>query len=342
MRIYRDIIKSSWHILWHYAWLWPFGLLAALSGNGGEYGSIISAVDRIAQQGNLLTGIRESILSHKLTLAWQGILQSFEQAPASIVATLFLLAVLLLLIVWLVIVSQAALIKSVGNIEDGIPINFTSAANEANKSFWPIFLLNVLARFISWLLLAVAVLPFLISYLARAGTTEFDSLILISFLVFVPLAIIISFIIKYAVIVVVLEKQSWWMSLEKAVNLFFRNWLVSLEMAAILFGINLIMSALIYSLIANSLLTAPLAIALRGINLATILRFIPQMLLLFAAGAWYSTFQYTAWTILYRRLMQGQVVPKLMRATDDIPNYLENWFKNTPKSLPKPKKSAKR
>ena len=342
MRIYRDIIKSAWHILWQYAWLWPFGLLAALAGNGGEYGSILSSIERVAQEGNILAGVRASILSQKFNLILQGVGQSFDQAPASITATLFLLAVALLMIVWLVIVSQAALIKSVGNINTAAPITFSQAAIEGNQRFWPIFLLNLLARFVVWLLLAVAVMPFLISYLARAGNTEFDSLIIISFLIFVPLGIIISFIIKYAVIAVVLEQQSWWAGLEQAINLFFRNWLVSLEMAAILFGINLVLSAIIYSLIANSLLTAPLAIALRGVNLATALKFIPQMLLLFAAGAWFSTFQYAAWTLLYQRLRQGQVLPKLIRAADDVPNYLEKWFRQTPKSLPRPKSAGRR
>lgn len=342
MRIYRDIIKSAWYMLWHYAWLWPFGLLAALAGNGGEYGSIVSAVDRISQQGNLLAGIRAAVMSDKITALSQGISQSLNIAPASIVATLFLLVVAVLLMIWLVIVAQAALIKSASDLDAGQTVGFTSSAIEANKKFWPIFLLNLLARFVTWLLLAIAVLPFLISYLARGGSAEFDSLIIISFLIFVPLALIISFIIKYAVIAVVIDKKDWWQALEHAVNLFFRNWLTSLEMAAILFGVNILISAVVYSLIANSLLTAPLAIALKGLNLATVLRFIPQLLLLIAVGAWFSTFQYAAWTILYRRLNQIQIIPKLIRVADDIPNYIENWFKTTPKSLPKPRKAQKK
>ncbi|MDP3986013.1 MAG: hypothetical protein Q8P77_01115 [Candidatus Veblenbacteria bacterium] len=337
MRIYRDIIKSAWHTLWHYAWLWPFGLLAALAGNGGEYGGLVSAVDRIAQQGNLLTAVREAMLSHKLNLIGQGLQKSFEQAPASITATLFLLAVALLLVVWLIIVSQAALIRAASAIHAGEPISLTKAAMEGNQHFWPIFALNLLARFATWLLLGVAILPFLISYLARGGVAEFDTLIIISFLVFVPLATIISFIIKYAAIAVVLERQPWWLALERGVGLFFRNWLVSLEMAAILFGINLILSAVVYSLIANSLLSVPVTFVLQGVTLATVLKFLPQLILLVAAGAWYSTFQYAAWTILFRRLQEGQVTPKLLRAADDIPNYLAKWFSASPKSLPPPK-----
>ncbi|OHA56293.1 MAG: hypothetical protein A2588_02735 [Candidatus Veblenbacteria bacterium RIFOXYD1_FULL_43_11] len=340
MRIYRDIIKSAWHILWHYAWLWPFGLFAAFLGNGGEYGSVVSAVDKVSQQGDLLAGIRQAILNHRLIDFFQGIKQAIDSAPAQIITTLFLMLVVVLGVIWIIIVSQAALIKASSNINENTPVTFNNAAIEGNQHFWPILLLNILSRFVIWLLLAVTILPFLISYLARGGGAEFDSYIIISFLIFVPLAVIISFIIKYAVIAVVLEKQSWWPALVKAINLFFRNWLVSLEMAAILFVINYILSIVVYSLIANSLLSAPLVFALRGINLATVLKFLPQILLLMAVGAWFGTFQYAAWTILYRRLVSGQIMPKLIRLSDDIPNYLENWFRRNPASLPKPKKSS--
>ena len=225
------------------------------------------------------------MLWKKINGRGQGLKNFFERAPASITATLFLLVVALLLVVWLIIVSQAALIRAAGAIHAGEPISFTKAAVEGNRHFWPIFALNLLARFATWLLLGVAILPFLISYLARGGVAEFDTLIIISFLVFIPLATIISFIIKYAVIAVVLERQSWWLALEHAVGLFFRNWLVSLEMAAVLFGVNLLLSAVVYSLIANSLLAIPLTFVFQGVTLATVLKFLPQLILLLAAGA---------------------------------------------------------
>ncbi len=340
MRIYRDIIKQAWHILWRYAWLWPFGLFAVLLGNDGEYGALISAVDHVSRQGDYLVGIRETLISEKLNFTWTQVQQSLAVAPAPILTSIFLIIVCLLILLWLIIISQAALIKSVSEIDDGQSPRFTQKAIEGNFHFWPILLLNFLTRFTIWLLLAVSVLPFFISYLARGGRTEFDSLIIISYLIFVPLAIIISFIIKYAVITVVLENQDWWPSLKYAINLFFRNWLTSLEMAGILFIINFVVSLVIFSLVAKSLITAPVVFALRGINFATIIMYLPQILLVLAAGAWFNTFQYSAWTILYKKLKQGQVVPKLVRAADDIPNYLEKWFSHNPKSLPKPSKTV--
>jgi hypothetical protein len=341
MRIYRDIIKNAWHVLWRYAWLWPFGLMAAIAGNGGEYGSIISAVDRLSSEGDFIAGLRTALVDNKFNLAWQNFEQALIRTPESFMATLFLLVVAVMIIVWLVIVSQAALIKAVGKLDSGEPASFSEVAIAGNHHFWPILMLNIIVRCAIWLLLAVAILPFLISYLMRAGSAEFDSLIIISFLIFIPLSVLISFIIKYAAIAVVLDKKSWWGGLEQAVGLFFRNWLVSLEMATIIFAVNIMLSVLIYSLVASSLVTIPVYLAFQGVTLATILRFVPQLLLLIVAGAWFSTFQYAAWTILYRRLTQGQVIPKLERLTQDIPAYLENWFSKTPPSLPKPKRSSR-
>jgi hypothetical protein len=342
MRIYRDIIKQAWLTLWRYAWLWPFGLLAALAGNGGEYGSILSAVDKVASEGNLLTGIREALISNRFSVGWQNLEQALAQSPGYIIATLFLAAVTFLIAIWLIFVSQAALIKATGKIDAGESITFSEAAIAANHYFWPVLLLNILLRFAIWLLLAVAILPFLISYLAKAGGAEFDSLIIVSFLIFIPLSILVSFIIKYAVIAVVLDNKSWWAALERAVNLFFRNWLVSLEMAGLMFAISTLVGIVVYSLVATSLLTVPVYLAFAGLTLATLLKFLPQILLLFIVGAWFSTFQFAAWTILYRRLTQGAVVAKLERLTDDIPRYIENWFKKTPASLPAPKRSRTR
>lgn len=339
MHIYRDIIKTSWRTLWRYPWLWPFGFFAALIGNGGEYGSVITAIDRVARQGDLITGIREALLNNRMALVWQRLEQSLAQAPFFLISTLFLMLIILLIIVWLIITSQAALIKTTADIEDGAPTSFTAAATQGNKHFWSILILNILSRFIIWLLLAVSIMPFFIAYLAQGGAMEFDSLIIISFLIFVPLSFIISFIIKYAIISVILDKQGWWLALVKAINLFFRNWLVSLEMAAILFGINLLLGVIIYSLVANNLLSAPLIIALSGFNLATALKLLPPIMLIIVGGALFSVFQYVSWTLLYRRLVYGQVMPKLLRAVDDIPTYLEKWFQNTPRTLPKPKQS---
>lgn len=328
MRIYRDIIRSAWHILWRYAWLWPFGLLAAVSGNGGEFSAVISKVNTVAQEAGFLTGLRQAIISNEFEQALSGLGNSLSARPLATAGIFILFGVVALLVVWLIIVSQVALIQGTSSIQEGKPSSFLRVAETGNRHFWPILFLNILARFATYLMMAIALLPFLISFLAQPNaSSSLNSLVVISFLIFVPIAIIVSFILKYAAISVVLEDSRWWVALERAVNLFFRNWLVSLEMAAVLFAANIVLSIAVFSLTANTLLALPFSYYMTNFSIVTVLRYLPAMLLIVAAGAWFSTFSYAAWTILFRKLQAGTITPKLLRLTTDVPEYMDRWMR---------------
>jgi hypothetical protein len=325
MRIYRDVLKQSWSILWHYAWLWPFGLLAALSGVGAEYNSLIAAADRINNQADFLGVLKSFTAAGGLSQAWQSFLNSFTATPLLFVWGLVLLLIIALLIVWLVVVAQATLIHAVGAIDKKQSTSFSQAAEAGVHSFWPIFWLNLLTKFVIYIILSVAFLPFLISFLAQqTASWNFDSLIVISFLVSVPLSIVVSFILKYAAIYIVLEKQSWWRALANAVNLFGRNWLVSLEMAGLMFVISFALSMLVYFLIPAEFILQ-LSFLWQQFDSLTMIRVIRSALVLVITGSLYATFQYIAWVILFRFINTGQAVAKLNRLTDDIPNYIHTW-----------------
>ena len=325
MRIYRDVLKQSWNILWHYAWLWPFGLLAALSGVGAEYNSLIVAADRLNNQADFLGVLKSFTAAGGLSQAWQSFFNSFASAPMFFVWGLVLLLVIALLVVWLVIVAQAALIHAVGAIDKKQTTSFVRAAEAGVHNFWPIFWLNLLTKFVIYIILSVAFLPFLISFLIQSTATwNFDSLIIISFLISVPLAIVVSFILKYAAIYIVLEKQSWWRALENGINLFCRNWLVSLEMASLMFGLSFALSMLVYFFIPAEFILQ-LSFLWQEFDTLTFIRVVRSALVLIVTGSLYATFQYIAWVILFRLLNTGQVVAKLNRLTDDIPNYIHGW-----------------
>lgn len=338
MRIYRDILQEAWRVLWHAPWLWVFGLVAALIGGSGEYGSIVNSIDRIAQQGAFLESLRGAIITHELQTFGQNMMGMITQQPGVVLGTILGLLLLTILIIWVVIVSQAALIQSVAKIETFTPTSFTNAASEGAKKFWPLFWINIVAKLFTALVMAVALLPFLISFLAQGDDSHsFSALIITSFLIFVPLALLIAFILKYAAIAVVLDDLSWWKALNHAINLFFRNWLVSIEMAGLMFLVSFVLSVVVFSLIPSTF-GIELAVLANKFTIINLLRVLPTAIILLLAGAWYSTFQYAAWTILYRRFSASQIVPKLLRVANDIPEYLETWMNRT-QLLAAPKKS---
>lgn len=329
MRIYRDILKTAWQLLWKYPWLWAFGLLVALVGNGNEYDSLFSALGAIANQGSFLAALQSAVAAGALVEVWHNTTGMLAQAPALFALGFVLALVVGLLVIWVITSARGALIYALGNLDAGQTTRFSQAAEAGAKSFWQLFLLNVLAKFFSYLVVIVAFLPFLISFLAQpAAWASFNTLIVISFLLFVPLALIVSFVLKYAAIEIVLKRARWWQGLERGLNLFFRNWLVSLEMAAALFVLNLVVSlVLLFVLLPDTLAIRDELIRVLASGSALVLsRLILTAVIFVAIGAWFATFEYAAWVVLFRRLERGPVVPKLVRAAGDLPKYVGQWF----------------
>ncbi len=328
MKIYRDILKRSWRILWRYYWLWPLGLLAALAGNGGEYNVLSLSREQINSQASALATLKQTLKTDQLKDIWQNLINNFTASPVASVWLIIMVLALLLLAIWVITVAQASLIKAAGSLDAEQSTSFVKSSQTGIKKFWPIFWLNVLTRFVTALLLVVAYLPFLISFLANPSSTwNFNALLIISYLISIPLTIIISFVLRYSAIYIVLENETWWSALEKGLNLFFKNWLVSLETAAILFLINLALGFGIFLITPNTI-ALEVYVLLTNFNFITLFRLLPVFLLFIAAGMWFAVFQYTTWTLLFRRLRVGSVTSKLVRWRESMPPKLSGWLKN--------------
>ncbi len=326
MRIYRDIIKTAWTILWRYPWLWVFGLLVSLAGVGTELNSVASVAQRMQNQANFLESMRGLANNNQFSAYLTDLIGSLSNQPALLGATIALFLAILLLVFWLVAVSQAGLISATKNIADGQSTSLYSSIKTGHQHFWAILVLNIITRFATYLVMAMAILPFLILFLAQTDAGwSFNVVMGISFIVAVPIALIISFIIKYATMYVVLDGESWWMGLDRAISLFFRNWLVSLEMAGLMLVASLAVNFILFILIPSTF-GIQVAIFLNNATVISFLTLLPTLGLVMASMAWFGTFQYVAWTLLFKKLQSGLVVAKLHRLTSDIPIYIANWI----------------
>lgn len=337
MRIYRDILKQAWFILWHYVWLWPFGLLAALAGNAGEFNSLTITPDRLGNQADALATLRNSIQTNDFVNLWETIIRSFGQAPLLMFTVTVVTLLVTLALVWLVNMSQASLIHATGKIDLASPTSFTDSAQAGIKFFWPIFWLNLVTKFATYLILAVAFLPFLATYLLQGSGWSFTVLMVISFIVSVPVALILGFILRYAANFVVLENAKWWEALERAVNLFFKNWLATIEMALLLFVINLVLGLLMFIFVIPRSFNLDILILLGGFDWITLFRVLPVVIIVIGIGMWFSTYQWLAWTLLFRRIQTGNLMPKLIRLTNTLPNSISSVL-NKPTLTGWPKK----
>jgi ABC-type sugar transport system permease subunit len=236
MSLYRKIFKEALHATWKNKYLWFFGLFAALFGTSSDY-EIIS---------RFLTG-------DSSVFGWQAIqgtnvlsIQTFRtisdfmtEDPLSFMLTMFValfILVLVVFLVWLATVSQVALVTNAAALSAGKKTGFKDGIEAGGKNFWPVFGLNIFNKALISIVFLIVGLPLALS--AGRSLVAYNFFYLLVFIVFVPVAIIISFIVKYAIAYKVIKSKSLLDSLKKSWQLFVENWLVSVEMAFVLFALN--------------------------------------------------------------------------------------------------------
>jgi hypothetical protein len=144
----------------------------------------------------------------------------------------------------------------------------------------------------------------------------------ILFIVFIPLALILSLLLKYAVIYIVLQGKGFVDAWVESWRLFLRNWLISIEMGLILFIIQFLVTlALVFIVLALMIPFLFFAFLVGGISISGFwIVMLVAMVLIFAltllTGALFTTFQISSWTGLFLELTGKKgVLSKLIRLT---------------------------
>lgn len=325
MSLYRDILGQSWHLVWRGKYLWFFGLFAALLGNGGEL-EIIFRYFNVGAGAELFAGWREVTTTGLFSLeTLNNIGRLLVDDPLSL---LFILAVLLFVLfvavflVWLIVVSQAAIVNNAARHFFNKKHDFRSGLEVGMKKFWPVLGLNAIGKVIIYCLFVLISLPAIIS-LSQNNFLPSSLLFIISFLVFVPIAITLSFIVKYAIAYVVVKENRLVEALRAGWQLFAANWLISVEMAFILFFINFAVGLaliMLFLVLAMPFLFVTLVLIKSGlfINLWIIIILAALLYLAIIAliGSALAAFQVSAWTGLFIKLLSRGGISKLVRVFD--------------------------
>lgn len=317
---YRSILKQALNIAWKNKHLWFFGLFASLAVAGGtmEYQFMTQGLGQgfIASSYKDLNGILAT--SYLLQGAWTGIINVFSGGIVAVLNTLtvlLLVGAILFIFVWLAITCQAALIDnikklinpkkkvSVSSIREGLTIG--------NRHFWSVLALNIFIKILVGLAFIIASLPLL--FLVLSDNQSFIITYTILFVIFVPVAVSLSLIVKYAISARVLDNKSVVESLEQGWYLFIKNWLISLEIALILFIISFLASFIL--LIAIGIVFFPLlwVSLVFSITWLTYLIILLVLIVVVLFGSLLTTFQISTWTDLYLHLKNNKGVAKLER-----------------------------
>jgi len=313
---YRSVLGSAWTITKQHKKLWIFGFLAFLLSAGGEYQILTKILNE-----DYGAGVYEKMVSGSPMLSpvfWSDLYNVCLTEPRTGLAILMLivlLAGLAFLVLWICVKSQIALVKWAKT--------YLNPKNQEKKSsvweeistrdqkFWPVLGLNITVKVIISLLFSLLSLPLIFLYFKDSN---FAILVYtLFFIVFLPLAISVSLIIKYSIAGVVLEKQSFVKSLESGWKLFFDNWLLSLEMAISLFLINFLISLIGIFILSVILLPIMLTMIIFNLALPLYLITIVAFLILVLTAAALMTFQTSAWTLLFLELPNNTAKAKLER-----------------------------
>lgn len=296
---YQELIATAIRISWRHKFLWAIAFFAALAGNGGEYELLFSGSDSVSGQSYLIAFLRAIYVDGSLHQLIVNVGDFFGTYPLPSIFLTLLGIVLFVLVVWLIMIAQAGLIWAISKILAKSPVGFHDAFSIGAKFFSPIFLINALSKIIIYGIILLIALPVGIQYI-KSGLPAFNTAyILITYIALIPVAILLSFIVKYASAYIVLQNQPWKTALKNGWLLFTRNWLVSLEVAFLLFVINLVSS------LAFVFLLALLGLAS---NPASLIIF---YVLLTLFGVFVATFQYAAWVQVFLQLDAGKVESKI-------------------------------
>ncbi|HNV97618.1 MAG TPA: hypothetical protein PKL13_04975 [bacterium] len=318
--LYRVVLKRAWNITKRNPVLWIFGFFAIFLWTGGELQMFL---DTLTTVGNIQhpSGDFAFILA---TLA------AFFSGPLT--SQIFVLKVLIftlavtfsLAFLWIIIVSEIAIIKSTIELDDKVKPNFNKSIKDANKSLFTVLGLHIISKVLINALIIGISLPILI-FIVKSSISYRLPIAIVVWVIFLPIAIIISFVFKYAINFVVLRGERLWKSIGSAWTLFKTNWIVSIEMAIFILLINFIVGLLV--LIATRIIIGPfdlLTIYLMsgGVKEFLFTKVLPLFLLYVLVGSIISVFQISSWTLIFDKITTGKRYSKLIRLIASMSSYM--------------------
>ena len=320
MHFYRQILQQAWDHTKTHRWLWLFGLFAALIvGNGGEIDIYFNHLGTLTESKSFLSpSFWLSGAGVQFVNLWQVIL---NLAGWQLGLAIFGISILSLVVVWFIVTAQIALIYAANNSSKPEVLNFKNCIKAAQKYWWSIFVLNVIQKVFIFGLLLVLAVPWLAAFLQFRVSCYEIMYLLFSFLILVPLAMLVSFLSKYTANYIITSNQRLLPALGSAWKLFRHNWLLSLEMASLIFTLNLLVSfslLVVYILTSSpfiilSTVTGIAANSFSGFLSFILIAYLILVILIVLLGAIFSAFQWSAWTMLFKEISVGRGQSKITR-----------------------------
>lgn len=313
---YSNIFKIAWQITVKNKILWIFGLFASFISLESVYEVIIGKINQIRNVEEFQQAISNLTSDQFNFLNQQFFLLNLSSQNYYRSLIFVLVAFLFLFLLWLIFTSQIFIIKSASSIYHTRKISFLKIFSHSNDKFWSVFSINILSKLILYTCFIALNLPLLSLILFQKYYLTISASI-IYFLIYIFLAIIISFITAYATNFIIVKNLSILESIKEAWLLFSANITLSLEIAFILFCIKFL--SLILVLCSFLLLLIPMMIlllisivnnSLLGFIMSVTLIILALLLTLALVSSLYTVFYLCTWTITFTKLTEESFLSK--------------------------------
>lgn len=326
---YRQILGDAWRLSLTHKHLWFFGLFATFIGFGGVSEIMFGVYDRMTRILPNIIGFEQTPLM--LLPGFATVRAMLAMSPSPTLSMLIFTAVILLffaVFASVVSIAAGALVGSVHRIERGAEPTLAEGVKMGFEPVCKVFAINFLAK-------AAILLMFLLTSANLVHLLSDRSLVsgffyLLSYVVFTLIAVGIAIVAVYATVAAVIDRLPVVPSVANGWNLLRRHWLVNLEMVIVLLFVNLGLS--VAALLVAMIVSVPLiflfvfAALLKSTMLLTVIMTVTAivfMALIVVISSFVTTFQASAWTLMWLRLTKHGPTPKVIR----LANWLQTKLK---------------
>ena len=300
--LYRPLFREAWLLTWQRKSLWIFGIFAALISTGGVIDTVGATLQKVEHTESLL----KQLMDHSFIgypVASEYIQQLSLLGTHRVGFLLFVTTIGSVALLVISVLSQGALLLGIGSKEPQKPYRLRGLAQ---THFWSLFVVGILNKILMAIVTLLMILPLWL--VAVSGSTIHGLLFFVLMLFFIPVSVMINIVYMFAMIHIVEENTHPLDAIHLGFQLFKKQWVATIEYGLSLF--LLVFAAGLVLLLASSLLFIPYTLLspvilltgstglFIGINVLFGL-FILAIILAFGGAS--VTFQYSAWSVFYKR-----------------------------------------
>jgi hypothetical protein len=315
---YRRILTDAWRIAWHHKHLWVFGFFATLIGFGAVTEVFFNSYERTADALPLAasSGTLSALIPGLTTIK---AIVSYSPYPAlSLLIFFVVLSLLFAVFAWMTLVAVGALVIGARKISRGGEPTFGDGVKAGADKFWRLLGVNLLSKIV---ILLAYVMTGANLYILMKDRTVMSGLFYIgSFIIFTAVSFVASLGAVYGSINVAVKDEPLEKAVNSALDLIAEHWLVSLEMAVLLLiaslatGVAAALGTLVLSVpLIFLIVIAAVFKAQAAVYAIMTLTAVMLLVIVVCLGAFLTTFQSSAWTLLWSELAERKPSSKILR-----------------------------